>query len=79
MLKSTSYEYGRDYQLTQAKKYRERNKPFDWIGDMQNLWIVSAMYDLMGKYLRLPVWKLFGPKVRSWKSSSPFSSPMTRA
>ena len=24
------------------------------------------MYDLMGKHLNIPAWKLIGPKVRSW-------------
>ena len=40
--------------------------PFDWIGDETNLPINMAMYDLMGKHLGLPVWKLIGPKVRNW-------------
>jgi L-alanine-DL-glutamate epimerase-like enolase superfamily enzyme len=40
--------------------------PFDWIADTQNLPINMAVYDLMGKYLRLPAWKLLGQKVRSW-------------
>ncbi len=39
---------------------------FDWIGDTQNLAINMALYDLMGKYLGLPCWKLIGPRVRSW-------------
>ena len=25
-----------------------------------------ACYDLMGKHLGIPAWKLIGPKVRSW-------------
>ena len=40
--------------------------PFDWLGDKKNLPMNMAMYDLMGKYLDLPAWKLIGPKVRSW-------------
>ena len=40
--------------------------PFDWIGDRQNVWIDMAIYDLIGKYLSLPAWKLIGPQVRSW-------------
>ena len=39
---------------------------FDWIGDTRNLAINMAVYDLMGKYLGLPCWKLIGPRVRSW-------------
>ena len=38
---------------------------FDWIGDRGNLPINMAMYDLMGKFLGLPAWKLIGPSVRS--------------
>ena len=40
--------------------------PFDWIADPQNLAINMAVYDLMGKYLGIPTWKLFGPRVRAW-------------
>ena len=40
--------------------------PFDWIGETENLPINMAVYDLMGKYLGLPAWKLLGQKVRSW-------------
>ena len=39
---------------------------FDWIGDTRNLAINMAVYDLMGKYLGLPCWKLIGPLARSW-------------
>ena len=38
----------------------------DWIGDTRNLAINMAVYDLIGKYLGLPCWKLIGPRVRSW-------------
>ena len=38
--------------------------PFDWIGDTNTFPINMAMYDLMGKYLGLPVWKLIGQKHR---------------
>jgi L-alanine-DL-glutamate epimerase-like enolase superfamily enzyme len=40
--------------------------PFDWIAEPKYLWIGSAMYDLMGKFLGLPTWKLLGQKVRDW-------------
>ncbi len=36
------------------------------MGDINHLPMNMALYDLMGKYLGLPVWKLLGPKVRSW-------------
>ena len=48
-----------------AQKYVGTD-PFDWIGDPQNLYMNMAIYDLMGKYLGIPVWKLIGPKVRDW-------------
>ena len=40
--------------------------PFDWMADIGNLPMNMAVYDLMGKFLGLPAWKLLGPKVRSW-------------
>lgn len=39
---------------------------FDWMADTKNLSINMAVYDLMGKYLSLPCWKLIGPRIRSW-------------
>ena len=40
--------------------------PFDWVNAETDLALNSCMYDLMGKHLGLPAWKLMGPKVRSW-------------
>ncbi len=40
--------------------------PYDWIGDETSLALGTAMYDLMGKSAGVPVYKLFGQKVRSW-------------
>ena len=40
--------------------------PFDWVGDETSLPLGTAMYDLMGKAAGVPVYKLFGQKVRSW-------------
>jgi len=40
--------------------------PFNWIGDDTSLPLAMAMYDLMGKHLGQPVYKLIGPKYRSW-------------
>ena len=39
--------------------------PFDWVGDLNCLPLNMAMYDLMGKFLEVPAWKLIGPKFRS--------------
>ena len=40
--------------------------PFDWVGDEISLGLGTAMYDLMGQYVGVPVYKLFGQKYRSW-------------
>ena len=40
--------------------------PFDWMGALVDLPMCMANYDLMGKYLGVPAWRLIGPKVRSW-------------
>lgn len=40
--------------------------PFDWVGDEVSLGLGTAMYDLMGQYAGVPVYKLFGQKYRSW-------------
>ena len=40
--------------------------PFEWVGDETSLALGTAMYDLMGKAAGVPVYKLFGQKVRSW-------------
>ncbi len=42
------------------------SSPVDWIGSAVDLPMNMAMYDLMGKLLGVPAWKLIGPKVRSW-------------
>jgi len=42
------------------------SNPFDWIGDETSLALGTAMYDLMGKDVGVPVYKLFGQKYRSW-------------
>ncbi len=47
------------------KKYIGTN-PFDWVGDETSLPLAIAMYDLMGKAVGVPVYKLFGQKRRSW-------------
>jgi L-alanine-DL-glutamate epimerase-like enolase superfamily enzyme len=40
--------------------------PFDWINDQTSLAMDMALYDLMGKHLGVPAWKLLGQQVRSW-------------
>lgn len=53
------------YQVTdeQRKKY-VGSSPFDWLAHRKDLPFNMAMYDLMGKYLDIPAWKLIGEKVR---------------
>ena len=48
-----------------VEKYIGSN-PFDWIGDETSLHLGTAMYDIMGKAARVPVYRLFGQKYRSW-------------
>lgn len=69
--------WGRPYlKPEQIAQYIDTD-PFDWIGDLDNLPINMAVYDLMGKFLDLPAWKLLGPKVReripvaAWTVSQP--------
>ena len=51
--------------------------PFDWLNGTTTLPLNMAMYDLMGKFLGLPAWKLIGPRVRdrvpvaAWTVSQP--------
>ena len=40
------------------------SSPFDWLGARSDLPLNMAMYDLMGKYLDVPAWKLIGEQVR---------------
>lgn len=40
--------------------------PFDWVNAESDLPVNMALYDLMGKHLGQPAWKLMGPKLRSW-------------
>ena len=40
--------------------------PFDWVGDETSIAMAKAVYDLMGKAARVPVYKLFGQRYRRW-------------
>ena len=40
--------------------------PFDWFGSTHSMPMSMALYDLMGKILGIPLWKLLGPQVRKW-------------
>jgi L-alanine-DL-glutamate epimerase-like enolase superfamily enzyme len=51
--------------------------PFDWMADPHHLPMNMALYDLMGKFLGMPVWKLIGPKVRSWVPVSAWTVSQT--
>ena len=42
--------------------------PFEWLGARKDLALNMAFYDLMGKVLGLPAWRLIGPCARaSWR------------
>ncbi|MCH2373889.1 MAG: hypothetical protein MK538_06870 [Planctomycetes bacterium] len=58
-------ESGIGYDPERFKKYLDTS-PFDWIAEEENLPINMAIYDLMGKYLGVPSWKLIGSQSRSW-------------
>ena len=51
---------------TGGDRWIHRHHPFDWVGDEVSLGLGTAMYDLMGQYAGVPVYKLFGQKYRSW-------------
>ena len=53
--------------------------PFDWIGMGADLPMNMALYDLMGKHLGVPMWKLIGPKVRSWAPVAAWTESMPPA
>ena len=40
--------------------------PFAWMGDETSLALGTAMYDLMGQAVGVPVYRLIGQKYRSW-------------
>ena len=40
--------------------------PFLEFNRVTHLGMSMALYDLMGKYLGIPLWKLIGPQVRTW-------------
>ena len=68
--------WGRGWPQDQVQEFIDTN-PFDWLGGTTTLPLNMAMYDLMGKYLGLPAWRLIGPKVRdhipvaAWTVSQP--------
>ena len=63
--------------------------PFDFMNNSLNLGLAAALYDVMGKYLEVPAYKLLGQKLRdagavaawSWGGPSPaqFADEVRRA
>jgi len=49
--------------------------PFDFIGNELNPGLGAALYDVMGKHLDVPAYKLMGQKVRDWVSVAAWSKP----
>lgn len=49
--------------------------PFDFMGNDFNLGLGSALYDVMGKYLEVPVYKLLGQKVRDAMTVAAWTRP----
>ncbi|MCC7261035.1 MAG: hypothetical protein IT369_00800 [Candidatus Latescibacteria bacterium] len=61
--------YGESWGSLDAGPLRQRylgTDPFDWLNAEADLAMNMALYDLMGKHLGLPAWKLMGRKLRSW-------------
>jgi len=50
--------------------------PFDFIGNDFNPGLGAALYDVMGKYLDVPAYKLMGPKVRERVSVAAWTKPV---
>jgi len=52
-------------------------RPIDFINNTLSLGsgINTALYDLLGKALEVPVWKLLGPKRRDWVSVAAWTRP----
>jgi len=57
-----------------VKSFIGRN-PFDFINANLNMGLSGALYDVMGKYLEVPAYKLMGQKVRSWMSVAAWTRP----
>ena len=53
--------------------------PFDFINNSFDPGIGGALYDLMGKYLEVPAYKLMGPKLRDAVSVGAWTAPGTPA
>lgn len=49
--------------------------PFDFIGNDFNPGLGAALYDVMGKYLEIPAYRLMGQKVRHWVSVAAWTKP----
>ena len=73
--------YGENWgELANGDALREQyigTDPFDWLNDPTNLVMNMATYDLMGKKLGAPAWKLIGPKVRSWVPVAAWTASQT--
>ena len=49
--------------------------PFDFINANLNMGLSGALYDVMGKYLEVPAYKLMGQRVRSWIPVAAWTRP----
>jgi D-galactarolactone cycloisomerase len=50
--------------------------PFDFVGNDFNPGLGGALYDLMGKYLEVPAYKLMGQQVRDWVPVAAWTKPV---
>ncbi len=49
--------------------------PFDFVNSNQSGGLNTALYDLLGKCLEIPAWKLMGPKRRDWVQVAAWTRP----
>lgn len=53
--------------------------PFDYLNGRLSGGLNTALYDLMGKCLEVPAWKLIGPKRRDWVPVAAWTRPASPA
>ena len=56
-------------------QYLIGRNPFLEFNRVTHLGMSMAMYDLLGKYLDIPLWRLIGPQVRQWIPLSAWTMP----
>jgi len=74
--------YGDRRDVAQSRSEVEHligHDPFDFVGNTFDPGLGAALYDLMGKFLEVPAYKLMGPKVRDTVSVAAWTALATPA